>query len=420
MENNLGVISLIFLLAVVALGFFKKANIGILAIGSSIILGRIAGISDKEVLAGFDASLFVQLVGVTFLFGMAQINGTLELLAKKAVAMVGTKTYLVPVIIFLISGILTAMGPGHIPIGALMTVVAVTIAVHMGQNPILFALVAKLAANAFAMSPISPAGIIGINLGEKVGITGFEKSVMLNSIIWGVVFFIAFCVIYRADKIKTSKPLNKDEIDKFDKNQIMTIVCMAIMVGLVLFGGVNVGLASFFMGSILVLLGVCDEKKAMKTVPWGTLLLICGVGVLMNIVSLLGGIDVISEALLAIMGPKTAAPIIAASSSILSFFSSTTGVVMPAMIPTLPNIAQEFAGNTTFIELLSCVVTGSFAAAFSPASTGGGLILAAYASATDSTAEEQNKLFGQLFAIAIGVVLLNVVLAGVGLYGFLG
>lgn len=420
MENYLGLISLAFLIAVVALGFWKKANIGILAIGSAIILGRIGGISDKEILAGFDASLFVTLVGVTFLFGMAQVNGTLELLAKKSVAMVGKKTYLVPLIIFVVSGVLTAAGPGHIPIGALMTVVAVTIAVHMGQNPILFALVAKLAANSFAMSPIAPAGIIGTSLGEKVGQAGFENAVMWNCILWGVIFFIIFCVIYRADKIKTSTPLRKEDIDKFDKNQIITMIGMAIMVCMVLFFEINVGLASFFMASILVLLGVCSEKKALSSVPWGTLILICGVGVLMNIVDKLGGIDVISNALLSIMGPKTAAPIIAGSSSVLSFFSSTTGVVMPAMIPTLPDIAQEFAGNTSFVELLSCVMTGSFAAAFSPASTGGGLILAAYASATNSSAEEQNKLFGQLFAIAIGVVLINVVLAAIGIYGFIG
>jgi di/tricarboxylate transporter len=418
MENYLGLISLVFLIAVVGLGFWRKANIGILALGFAIILGRMGGISDKEILAGFDASLFVTLVGVTFLFGMAQVNGTLELLAKKAVSLVGKKTYLVPFIIFLVAGTLTALGPGHIPIGALMTVVAVTIAVHMDQNPILFALVAKLAANAFAMSPIAPAGIIGTSLGEKVGQFGFEKAVMINCILWGVVFFIIFCVIFRADKIRTSKPLRREDLDKFNKEQITTILGMTAMVGMVLFLEINVGLASFFVATILVLTGVCNEKKALEIVPWGTLILICGVGVLMNIVTELGGIDVISKALLAIMGPKTANPIIAGTSSILSLFSSTTGVVMPTMIPTLPNIAEKFAGNTSFVQLLSCVMTGSLAAAFSPASTGGGLILAAYASAKNASSEEQNKLFGELFAIAIGTVLLNVVFAWLGLYSF--
>ncbi len=144
-------------------------NIGLLAIGASIILGRIAGISDSSIYAGFDAKLFTQLVGVTYLFGVAQVNGTLELVAKKTVSLVGDKTYLVPFILWILGGFLTAIGPGNISMGALMTVVAITIAVSTGQNPIFYALVVKAGTNGFAMSPITPAGIVGANLGSASG-----------------------------------------------------------------------------------------------------------------------------------------------------------------------------------------------------------------------------------------------------------
>ena len=417
MNSNLAILALLTLVVVVAFGFWKKVNIGVLAIGFSLILGTICGMSAKEIYAGFDAKLFTSLVGVTLLFSIAQVNGTLELLANKAVAMVGKKSYLVPIIIFFVSGILSAMGPGNIPIGSLMTVVAVTIAVGMKQNPILYALLAKLAANAFAITPLTPAGLIAKELGLAADQMNFETGVMLNVMLWGLILGVAFCIMYRLDKMKPETYLKKEDLAKFTKNQIITLVGMATMVIMVAGFGIDVGLASFLIAAILLILKVGEQKKALSTVPWGTLLLICGVGVLMNIIDAVGGIELLSNGLLAIMGQKTARPILAGTSGILSFFSSTTGVVMPTLIPTVPSMMNSFGFG--FVELTSIIISSSFAAAFSPASTGGGLILAAYMSASGAGEEEQNKLFGQLLMIAIGCVVFNMLLSAIGVYGII-
>ena len=76
---NLSVISLIVLAAVVAIGFIKKVNLGFLSIGVAFVLGTCGGMTAKQITAGFSSSMFVTLVGVTFLFGMASHNGTLDL-----------------------------------------------------------------------------------------------------------------------------------------------------------------------------------------------------------------------------------------------------------------------------------------------------------------------------------------------------
>ncbi|OOB77912.1 MAG: hypothetical protein BEN18_09070 [Epulopiscium sp. Nuni2H_MBin001] len=424
MAQYLDIISLVFLVVTITVGFLKKMNIGLLAIGASIILGRIAGISDSSIYAGFDAKLFTQLVGVTYLFGVAQVNGTLELVAKKTVSLVGDKTYLVPFILWILGGFLTAIGPGNISMGALMTVVAITIAVSTGQNPIFYALVVKAGTNGFAMSPITPAGIVGANLGSASGYdpATFSMPVFYNLILWGFVCFILFTILFRKSIKKGEGTLDRASLGKLNKEQWITIVAMGIMVAMVLGFNIDVGLASFFMAALLSFIGICDEKAALAKVPWGTLMLICGVGVLMNIVNQLGGITLLTTALLSIMTESTSGAIIAGASSLLSFVSSTTGVVMPTMIPTLGGIVTEFGGNVEFVELLSCVMTGSFSAAFSPASTGGGLILAAVASTSGNKISdaEQNKIFGQLFMAGIGVSVLNVFLAWIGLYSFIG
>lgn len=421
--NHIDIISIVFLFVVVAIGFVKKCNIGVLAIGSALILGKIGGVSDSAVLAGFDAKLFITLVGVSFLFSVAQVNGTLELVAKKGIRLAGRQSWLVPIIIFLVSGILAAIGPGNIPVGNLMTVVAVTVAVSMGENPLLFALAAKVAANGFTLSPLAPAGVLMQKLGDDAGYTDFAMPVMWNCIIWSVILLIGFAVYYKIWKIKPSASGQvMEQTDQLTRSQWITVAGVLGMVVLVVCFGVNVGLAAFLIAALLVIAGVTDEKKAMTKVPWGTLILICGVGVLMNVVIELGGLDVMSSALLSVMTPKTAAPIIAVTSSILSFFSSTTGVVMPSMIPTLGPIVETLGtGSAGFAQLASVVITSSLSAAFSPASTGGGLILAAYMTASDAEDKdkEQNKLFGRLLMIAGACVIANAVLATIGIYGII-
>ena len=87
----MALISLVLLLAAILLGFFRHMNTGLVAIGFALLLGRANGISDKEIISGFNTSLFIMLLGVTYLFSLAQLNGALELLAKKVVALAGRR-----------------------------------------------------------------------------------------------------------------------------------------------------------------------------------------------------------------------------------------------------------------------------------------------------------------------------------------
>ncbi|MCD8171783.1 MAG: hypothetical protein LUE94_21195 [Clostridiales bacterium] len=97
---SLSIISLIVLVVVVAIGFIRKVNLGFLSIGVAFALGTFGGMSAKEIVSGFSSSMFVTLVGVTFLFGMASNNGTLDLFSKKVVALVGKRTILIPILMF--------------------------------------------------------------------------------------------------------------------------------------------------------------------------------------------------------------------------------------------------------------------------------------------------------------------------------
>ena len=109
----MALLSLGFLLLAIMLGFIRKMNTGLLCIAFALLLGRMAGISDAEIIKGFNASLFLMLLGVTYLFSLAQINGSLDLLAQKVISLAGKRVYLIPIIIYVFSIILAALGPDY-------------------------------------------------------------------------------------------------------------------------------------------------------------------------------------------------------------------------------------------------------------------------------------------------------------------
>lgn len=82
-DMNYGILSLLMLAVIVAIGFIRKVNLGFLALGAAFLVGTLGGMKASEITGGFSSSMFVTLVGVTFLFGMASNNGTLELFSKK-------------------------------------------------------------------------------------------------------------------------------------------------------------------------------------------------------------------------------------------------------------------------------------------------------------------------------------------------
>ena len=165
------------------LGFVKKMNTGLLCTALALLVGRLAGISDDEIIRGFNYSLFLMLLGVTYLFGLAEINGTLALLSKKIVALSGRRTYLVPIVMYLFATILSALGPGTIPTAAIMMVFGMTLAKEMNINPAMLAAIIFLGAAGGGMSPLAATGIIGLNLCGEFGLTGIEEPLLMNGVL---------------------------------------------------------------------------------------------------------------------------------------------------------------------------------------------------------------------------------------------
>lgn len=413
---NLGLISLLLLLAAIVIGFVRNANVGILCIGFSMILSIVYKISAKDILAGFSASLFVQMVGITYLFSIISGNGTLELLARKMVKLVGKKRHLIPLVMYLLGFLICAVGPGAIPSLAIIPVIAIPVAVSAGVNPIMTAIIGDLGVMSGRMSPLTPESAVVRELMEEQGMTGNTVPIMIALTITAIVVALVVYVYYRGWEVKETQGEVIGKLPVFNRKQWMSLAGLVVLAAGALFFSWNVGLTGFLVGTILVVLGCGEEKKAIAGIPWNVILMVMGVGILMNVISLSGGIDIMVSALEKVMGHRTAAMIMAIAAGVMSFFSSGLGVVFPTLIPTASGLAAGLSVDP--VVLVAVIVIGGTVSGFTPVSTTGALIMAGVAQQPDSEKNfPQNRLFTELFAVSFLALGVLAIFALLGVYG---
>lgn len=415
---NLGIISLIALLAAIIIGFVRNANVGILCMGFSMVLGLVFGLDAKEILSGFSSSLFIQMVGITYLFAIINSNGTLELLARKMVGLVGKKKALIPFVMYILGFLICAVGPGAIPSLAIIPVIAIPVAVSAGINPIMTAIIGDLGVMSGRMSPLTPEAAVVRELMEDQGLVGNTIPIMIGMTITALIVVVLVYIYYKGWKVEKHEEEKEEVLPKFNGKQWLSLAGLIILAVGVLFFSWNVGLTGFLVGSVLIVLGCGEEKKAIKGIPWNVILMVLGVGILMNVISLSGGIDIMVSALEKIMGHRTAAMIMAVTAGFMSFFSSGLGVVFPTLIPTATGLASGLGVGA--VELVTVIVIGGTVSGFTPISTTGALVMAGVAQ--QENAEEkfpQNRLFVELFAVSFIALAVLAIMAVIGVYGWI-
>lgn len=414
---NLGLVSLILLLAAIIIGFWRNSNVGILCIAFSMILMIVYKINTKDVIAGFSSSLFIQMVGITYLFSIINGNGTLELLARKMVALVGKRKHLIPFVIYILGFVICAVGPGAIPSLAIIPVIAIPVAISAEINPIMTAIIGDLGVMSGRMSPLTPESAVVKELMAEQGLEANTIPIMTGMTITALVVAVLVYIYYKGWKVEAdTEDVSRQDLPKFNIKQWCSLIGLLVLAVGALFFSWNVGFTGFLVGSILVVIGDAQEKKAIAGIPWNVILMVLGVGILMNIISISGGIDIMVAALEKIMGPRTAAMIMAVAAGIMSFFSSGLGVVFPTLIPTASGLAEGL--GVSAIQLVTVIVIGGTVSGFTPISTTGALIMAGVAQ--QENAEErfpQNRLFIELFAVSFIALAVLAIFAFAGVYG---
>jgi Na+/H+ antiporter NhaD/arsenite permease-like protein len=403
-------ISLAALLTAVTLSMFTKMNVGIISIAFAWIVGvYLGGMPLNQVMGAFPVPLFLTLVGVTLLFGMAHVNGTLERLAARAVALCYGNAGVIPLMFFVVALGLSTIGPGNIATAALLAPMAMAIGHRAEVPPFLMILMVGNGAQAGALSPFAPTGVIVNGVMERIGLDGVEWQTYANNLFAHLVITFVAYFLFGGWRLFSRK---KDRTDgeaiaapePFAWQHWLTIVILATLVITVVTLDLQVGMAALAGATILSLARAADEKETIKRMPWNVVLMVCGVTVLIGVLERTQGMDLFTELLARVSSPSTVTGVIALVTGIVSVYSSTSGVVLPAFLPTVPGLVERLGGGDT-LAIASAMNVGGHLVDLSPLSTIGALCLAALPVASDAP-----KVFNQLLMWGLSMTVVGAVI----------
>ncbi len=404
----------------IGLGYKTKINIGFFTIAFAYLIGCFGmGLKPSEVIELWPVKIFFIILSVTLFYNFALANGALEKLASHLLYKCRKFPQFLPLAIFFAATIIAGLGAGFYTVLAFMAPITLLLCKKTNMNIIIGGMAANYGALAGANFMTSQSGIIFRSLMENTGITS-QTAFSYSSGIFVLTLIIPIAVlgIYTLWNRKSNSIVIEDQKpEPFDKKQKQSIFLIILMMSIVLVfpilhlvfpdvktisflnSKIDIAFLAITFSLISLLMKLADEKKVIALVPWGTLIMICGVGMLIALGVKLGIITTLSE-WLANNVPVWVIPVLLCLiSAIMSVFSSTLGVVAPTLFPIVPALALTSGLNP--LVLFICIVVGAQSTAISPFSSGGSLIMASAPADIDKT-----KFFNQLLfkAIPVGVI----------------
>ena len=395
-------ISLGALILIIIIGIIKpKVNLGLLAIGCAYAIGVwLMGMKEKELAGLFPASLFLMLTSMTYLFALANENKTLQQLTDRMVRLVNGKPALLPFIFFGMSFILAAAGPGNIAAVALLAPVGMIMAYQTKQSLLLMAIMICTGANSGAFSPIAPTGIIAAGILHQINMNQSNLPWIIfaaSAAIQSITAFAAFFLFSFLQKSKASNseilsvPTNNEHLTPFTKNQKFTLVCLSLLLLSIIIFKLPLVLAACIAFVPMVIFNLADSEAAIKKMPWDAILLVTGVCLLVCLLEKSGGIALATTLLVSISKVSYINAMLAFITGIISAYSSSSGVVLPAFLPLVPKLIEQLGGGDGF-RMAIAIAVGSHMVDVSPLSTLGAICI----SSVPAIGAVRNRLFRQL------------------------
>ena len=440
------VISIIILAVMFLIATLLPVNMGALAFVGAFLLGTIfLGMETGAILANFPGALFLTLVGVTYLFAIAQGNGTIDLLVRGAVRLVGGRVALIPWVMFVITAAITSVGALSPAAVAIVAPIALGFAHKHKISPLLMGMMVIHGAQAGGFSPIAVYGVIVNSLIATTGLAASPTAVFLSSLIFNFLIAVVLFMVLggrklvsarvenfveqaaevrlsvsvgsRAvnaakgsdgqvdikgfgadttgmrDQVKSSTPTPPQRSGRIP--QYITIAGLIALAVIALGFSIDVGFVAITIAVILALVSPKAQKNAVNMISWSTVLLICGMLTFVGVLEEAGTIEYVSNGVAALGMPLLAALLICYIGAVVSAFASSTAI-LAALIPlAVPFLAT---GEISAIGVICALAVASTIVDVSPFSTNGALVLA---NAPDSV--DKDRFYKQILGYS-GIV----------------
>jgi di/tricarboxylate transporter len=398
-------ISILALVVIFVLATTLSVNMGALAFAGAFLVGTLAGGLDADgIFAGFPGDIFVVLVGVTYLFAIARANGTTDWLVAAAVRLVGGRIALIPWVMFVITGALTAIGAVSPAACAIVAPIALGFAAQYKISPLLMGAMVVHGAQGGGFSPISVYGSIVNGIVDRNHLDGSPVFLFLASLVMNTAIAAILFVVLGGTKLSRTRELvparvgGGDEVPRerpargggdspdddrtllpheqkipLDPPKIATLLGLVALVLCTLVFDLDAGLTAMTVAVLLSVIWPASSREAVTEITWPTVLLICGVLTYVAVLQEIGTIDYVGNAVSNVGVPLLAALLLCYIGGIVSAFASSVGL-MGALIPlAVPFLAQ---GSVGAVGMIAALAVSATMVDVSPFSTNGALVLA--------------------------------------------
>nr|WP_314459870.1 SLC13 family permease [uncultured Clostridium sp.] len=417
---NILIVSAIALAIII--GYKTGFNTGLFAIIFAYLLGCFAlGLAPKKVIGGWPVNTMFVIFSVSLFYNFALVNGTLEKTARYLLFACRRFPGLLPFALYFASAGIAALGAGFFTVMAFMAPIALLICEEAKMDKMVGAAAVNCGALSGANFMTSGSGIIFRGLMDENNYASvsfnYTSVIFIESVIFSLLLIVIFRFISRKNK-EVQKNMVFEKPDAFTAKQKINLILIIVMIAVVLLfpilhmifpasaavtfinSKIDVGLTAIAFSAAALFLKLAPQDEVIKKVPWNTIIMICGVGMLINVAIEAGTLDLMASWAGSSL-PVYAVPVaFSLIGSVMSFFSSTLGVVCPALFPLVPSLAA--ATGISPLIIFSSIVIGAQSSAISPFSSGGSLVLG---SCTND--EERTAMFPRLLFVAVPVSVIS-------------
>lgn len=368
------VLSVVILIAIFAAAVLLPVNMGLIGFAAALGLGLFgAGMTVGQVLAGFPADLFLTLLGITYLFGIASRNGAIDWLVARAAGLLGSHTALLPLLVFLVAGVLTALGAVGPAAVAIVAPIAMRFSRSHGFSPLMMGLLVVHGAQAGSFSPISIYGGITAKVLTGSGIEPDAQYLFIASAGFNAAVALMVWLFYaRREAVAGTNHEGHVEVPVLDRDGAWTLAgLLALAAGALLFK-VEIGFMALMVILALAMVAPRTQQGALKQVDWSTILLISGIVIYVTLLDKIGTLDAISALIGQVGSASLAVLLLCYLAGVVSAFASSTallGVIIPLSLPILAG------GHIAVMPVVTAICIANTIVDTSPFSTNGALIV---------------------------------------------